>query len=354
MNKNFNEMPKLGNQQGLPEKSLDLNKLNKFFNITHIDQDMSFPLDEREDLKNKPVWITFSENGESIEGKFFESEQENSEIIIFEPGMPGSSVRLAEENHVKNIVESGYSVLVLRHRGLKISSDKLVNCPERLKKDNSSDILGKGNGKNTLEKIYNELSIVLNSLSPQVKKIDLIGHSTGSSCIAYSLPKIKDDVLKKINKFISGAGWLGEYNESTGSFDKAGRFDADKLEKYYEYCKQFVELDDAKNEVESQKKLFDYIRKNPLPQSIDFISLISNKDEYIDEKEPNEFRKIQGRGLNIVTEGERISNDFEYHDLSNVETKNIIRCLKMKIGKHPHDIIVDKESKSKEASILGK
>ncbi len=334
----MNEVPKIENQPQVPDNGVELTQIDKFFDVARIDRNMTFSLDESDDLKVKPIWVTFVDNGESIEGKFFESEKEDSEIIIFVPGMPGSSVKLAEDKHVKELVDNGYSVLVLRHRGLKISSEKLVNCEQRVNIDSS---LGVGKGDNSLEKIYSELAIVLNSMSSQVKKIHLVGHSTGSACIAYSLPKIKDDIRKKIDKFISAAGWLGEFDESTGYFDKGGRFDVSKLEGYFDYCKQFIELGDIKDEVESQKKLFDFIRNNPLPESIDFISLISDRDEYIDKNEPREFQNIQGRGLNIVTRGDRDSDDFEYHDLSNVETKNLIRCLRMKIGRHPHNIIVD-------------
>ncbi len=302
------------------------------------------------DIEGEIYWTKLIHDGKAIEGKLYfptdqATKQMDSKLIIFAPGMPGDSNQWIEARHLQHLLREGYTVFCLRHNGSKTdveNANKIVNCPERIERSNE---LGQTLGNEetqSLEDIYDEVSVPLNVLGEKFDNIFLIGHSTGVASITHSLARAPRTITDKIQQVIGIAGFIGDYDPETNAFDSEGKFDVASLTKYYEYCQQFINLAEADELVEQNKKLFKNIHSTELPKNIRPILVNSMHDEYIPASTAKNYQRLLGRGLVIIDQEKPENKIGEFHDVATLKPQTLLRLLQIKIGKNPHNIEVGK------------
>jgi hypothetical protein len=174
-------------------------------------------------------WTEFidPETGETVEGKIYLPKDGKIEkILLIEPGYRGDFV-LQESLYADDFVKGGRAMIVLRHNGLRVEGDDIVNylhCPDKRKA--SSDGKQKYLGRKDFDfsESNKEVLIALKSLGHslgQIKSIDIIGHSWGGNIALRSIVElqkqamqngsgaiISERVIKKLNNLVLIGAWL--------------------------------------------------------------------------------------------------------------------------------------------------
>lgn len=319
-----------------------------------IDPAMTFKLESEQGIISEKgdsaFWVKLQDSaGKMVEGKFFVSGAGQEKLLVFEPGMPGDSNKWMEAKFVPELIRQGYSIFCIRHSGTKVNaenSSNYLNCPERITKeeDDAAAVIGKTTGKTeyTIEDIDDEPRIAIEALQRNFKQIFLVGHSSGSEGIAFSLPKLPKEITDKVRSFVSLAGYIGRYDEENDLFDKKGIFNSEKMKAYYEYCNRFIAMGDPAKNVELKKDVLKSIHRLSLPENINFVFVNTPKDEYVTVESSEEFRGSAsgGRGLRIIDETQ---SEPEFHDLKNLRPRTLSRLLEIYHPKSKHLVTVKKE-----------
>lgn len=315
-----------------------IEKLKDIISTENIDMEMTFSLNNEKDALGKKIegdafWVKFKHEGKVAEGKVFVPEDgQHGKLVIFDPGMPGSGVVWMEEKFVAPLLKNGYTVTVLRHLGAKTQGERFkknIHSPERSEKSNNTI----GNGQYDIEGISHEVEVATNAMGEQFKDISLIGHSGGVLNIISSIKDIDQKIQAEINRIISLSGFV---DEDSLNID---------LEKFYEYCKKYLNMGEAHKNVQTVEKMFKeiYNRGNKvLPDNTMLIQVNSPKDEFFDLKGAEKFKELLTRGLNITDETQ---TESEFHDLKNLQPKTLLRLLEMHYPKSKHDVSVFQQTK---------
>jgi pimeloyl-ACP methyl ester carboxylesterase len=313
------------------------------FNIVpkeRLDLKMTFPLTNENDINGNPVeaqvyWLKLEEANKKVEGKIFIPKQEkNNALVVFGAGLPGDSTTWMEEKHVSAFVKEGYTVFTARHLGTKVEPKRAnvyIHCQERIAKGGN---LG-GDQIYGLQDFALEPATAINALGEKFSRIALIGHSAGALYHAYSLGKVRSEILAKVRNLISLSGFLGGPDERREQFGD--------LQEYYTFCRQYINMEDTDTTIKSLPQVFDTVWQNGVPDHIMVTQITSPKDEYITSAGAEKFQEFLGRGLNII---DQTQFEPEYHDLKNLRSKTLIRLLDP-THCHPktrHSVIVQRRS----------
>lgn len=326
-----------------------------------VDPKMTFELRNEQGVisgkGDSAFWVTLQNpDGKKVEGKFFASGEGSEKLLVFEPGMPGDGNTWMEERLVPELIRNGYSVFCVRHCGTKVNAEnsgKYVHCPERIAKEtgNAAAVIGKIDGKTeySLLDIDEETGTAIEALQKNFKELFLVGHSSGAEAIALSLSKLPKEVTDKVRSFVSLAGYIGHYDPEKDLFDTKGIFNSEKMKGYYEYCKKFIAMGDAGENVKLKKRVLQSIHESPLSENINSVFVNSPKDEYVTVESSEEFRDsaLGGRGLRIIDETQSEATKAaktEFHDLTNLQPKTLLRLLQIYHPKAKHTVTVRKET----------
>lgn len=301
-----------------------------------MERNLTFALPDEKDKDGNVIegacsWVAC--NG--VEAKFFVPEKnDNATLVLFEPGLPGDSVAWFEHNQVRTLIESGYSVFVMRHLGTRTdteNADALIHCPDRVAKGVALETKVIGEQKEyNLAEIAQEPALAVNAIGKYFDNIVQIGHSAGALHNAYAINHIQPELRDKIRNFISLLGYLGGREERTQNFSD--------LKGYYEYCREFIRMGDAEENTKLVQQIFDEVHKNGIPDNIMVTQVNSPQDEYIPISSAKKFQDFLGRGLSIV---DQTQFEADFHDLKNLQPETLLRLLKMHYPKSRHSVTVN-------------
>lgn len=122
----------------------------------------------------KVSWHRF----DGVEAQVFEPDAGSNAVILFCPGFPGMGGTVFEQRHAAALVEEGYAVYVIKHKGTKLSgavAPILVNNAARLmagRKINESHL---GGGAATVDEWMTEPLKALRVLNTAYDSIHVIG-----------------------------------------------------------------------------------------------------------------------------------------------------------------------------------
>jgi hypothetical protein len=194
-----------------------------------LDQDVDENNEQKEIKDKEAFWTEFidPETRETVEGKiYFPKDGKIEKILIIEPGYRGDFV-LQESMYADDFVKDGRAMLVLRHNGLRIEDDDVVNylhCPDKRKASSGGKQKYLGKKDFDFSESNKEVLIALKSLEHslgQIKSIDIIGHSWGGNIALRSIVElqkqalqngdsavISEKVIKKLNNLVLIGAWL--------------------------------------------------------------------------------------------------------------------------------------------------
>ena len=292
---------------------------------------LTFPLTEEtdetgDDIRGESYWIAITKDGKTqSEGKLFLPEQhsDQSNLILFTPGMPGGTFcRFTEKRFVNPLLKEGNSVLVLRHLGTWMntgSSKEFIACPERERRGKSlhQETIGEQKPYD-VHQLVGEVTEALRALGPSFANISLIGHSSGALGEALALQEIPEDIQRKIRHFISLAGLVGGTEHLRWWLRNRILFTI-----YLWYCQEIIHLKSPPLNIQKLEEMFRKLYKHTLPSHIMQISIHAPGDELIHPVAAERYQQYNKRGLHIIDHTE---TPF-YHQLPNLRAETLLRLL---------------------------
>lgn len=299
---------------------------------------------EFKEKEAKGKWIVISENEKNVEGKLYECEGENNnnELVVFLPGLPGDGVTWFENDHVPLLLEKGYSVFVGRHSGLvyKEQNADLINSGERI------DIAESENTEDA-EALWsdwmNEGDIILPHFSSKYKKIDIVSHSFGSLPALNALSKLgkensqeSNEISKKIDRLIILSGLTYDLKKD-GTLDTERNFNISVIRDFLVDMKNRnvynlgnIE-ENFQNCVDSYNELNSHI--TDVPDNISVIGIYPEEDRTLSIKAGLDLQNKLGRGVIIddKTFRQELHGETDAHDFPHLLPENMLRFLQMNV-----------------------
>jgi len=324
----------------------EANRLGEVFNDEKIEQSMTFQLSTQESGEGAlpevdAYWFSLQDGPE---GKvFLPKNGDPNKLAIFEPGLPGDSVDWFEGRHAPVLAKDGYTVISVRHRGLRTDTEKsrkYVNCEERITKGSElgRPTLG-GDGTYSLTEISEEPAHVLNALRHDrlPDEITLIGHSAGSLYHAYSLStnRVDPQVTERVKNIVS----LGGYVDMEARGPRFG-----DIKDYYKWCQSLLRMSEPEENIEKLKKIFEETSQGHIPDHVMVTLVQSPEDEYVSLEGADRFQEKLGRGLVIVDMTQSAKEGEEVHDYGNMRPETLLRLVRMHYPRSKHRVAVSSRS----------
>ena len=283
----------------------------------------------------------------TVEGKLYQPENDNHEIIIFGLGAPGDSVKLFEERFVSDLTGQNYSVFVMRHNGANVDSitdsgNQFINCLERQNKLSKRKILG-DKDVYSLEEWTKEPAVAMTAFK-KYKKVHYVSHSFGGLAFGISVKQIlkeHPELIEQINfgNWISISGEIGR--SLNGEIDKHRDFnykDPEMVDVYLLEFKDKYNIDEnwVKKTLEDSVTLRNQIYEDGkwFPEKIKAIHVNSNFDPFISPSSGREIQEVtNGLLVNDYSIGVSLDKEIvnqtilDYTDLSEVERKNLVEKI---------------------------
>lgn len=155
----------------------------------------------------KVSWHSF----DGAEAQAFEPEAGANKAVLFCPGFPGMGGTVFEQRHAAALVEEGFAVYVLKHKGTKLSgaaAPVIVNNAGRLAQGRKKNETHLGGGPATITDWLLEPLKALHALHTAYDAIHVIGNSFGALSSLWSLTE-EDAPVAKVRSLLLYAGAQG-------------------------------------------------------------------------------------------------------------------------------------------------
>lgn len=296
----------------------------------------------------KGTWnsIENSSNGGVIEVESFLTNQpESLGKIVFIPGMPGDSVGWMKERYLKDLLEAGYDMDLIRHCGLKVipENEKYVSNESRMAK---GGVIGKEKAR--MKDWFDEIAILIKTLEESGDKdITVVSHSLGGLAVAVALLDGERFEKSKIKKWLnlSGATATVEEIENTEFMKNLRGYIQQFVLPKYDFD---VNFDPATDILERSRELSDLLKSDKNLGDTRLVSVYPEKDNLINISAGENVHSSLEAGLLINDEsvkeeeyGEILAKDpFAIHDFPHFKSSTFLRLLEMKVSKTPHRVTV--------------
>lgn len=275
----------------------------------------------------KVSWHRF----DGAEAQVFEPDAGSNRVILFCPGFPGMGGTVFEQRHAAALVEEGYAVYVLKHKGTKLSgafAPVLVNNGARLMSGRKILETHIGGGPATIMDWMTEPLKALQVLHTAYESIHVIGNSFGALSALWSLTE-QGAPVSKIKSLLLYAGaqgidngeygimriWKPEYLMVTRITDKVTLNDP---------------FDVVKTLGDAYRVLPQRVNDN-LPAQIDLKYLVVERDELLNLADTKAFQAaINGRGTIVVDTVDHAWPDAGLlaHDTPNYTTEDLLTLIR--------------------------
>lgn len=276
-------------------------------------------------------WKTFQSGNRLVEAQVFAPESGSGDAILFCPGFPGVGAALFEQRHAAELVENGYSVIVLRHSGTRLDGPHaplMVNNAARLAQGRKNGDTHLGGGPSSVEAWLEEPLTALESIAGQYKNIHVIGNSFGALSAMWSLTA-PGAPLQNIRHLLLQAGAQGV---DRGAADDVMRIWKPEFVNMPRITDK-VTLDTPEKTVAAVKNCYQNLpaRMQGLPASIKLTFLVVARDELLRRSDSEEFQAaIGGRGTIVMDDIDQPHPDHNLmaHDMPDYPTENFLTLIR--------------------------
>jgi pimeloyl-ACP methyl ester carboxylesterase len=267
----------------------------------------------------------------STEVQVFELEKPFQKVILFCSGLPGMGATVFEQRHAGALCDSGYGLLVIKHKGAKLTgafAPAFVNNASRLFEGRAKQETHLGGGAATIDEWLDEPIHVLDVIADKFEEIHMIGNSFGAISALYALTR-ENTKLSSIKTVLLMAGAQGTWVDGN-PLSIARIWNASYLE--LPHITQKVDILDPNG---ACKRLRDVYLELPykvkaLPEHMKLIYLVVEKDEILRLSDTQSFQNaIGGRG-EIVLETQSHAwpeAGLIAHDMPNYKTEDLIQLI---------------------------
>lgn len=275
----------------------------------------------------KVSWHRF----DGAEAQVFEPAKGSNAVILFCPGFPGMGGTVFEQRHAAALVEEGYAVYVLKHKGTKLSSASgpvMVNNAARLAQGRKVNEQHIGGGPATIMEWMTEPLKALHVLDTAYDKIHVIGNSFGALSSLWSLTEPDAPVSKVVSLLLyAGAQGMDDGDYGIMRIWKPEYLMAPRIT-------DKVSLNDPFDVV---KTIGDVYRVLPrrvaerLPAQVDLKYLVVERDELLNLADTKAFQAaIGGRGEIVMDTVDHAWPDAGLlaHDTPNYTTEDLLGLIK--------------------------
>lgn len=295
----------------------------------------------------KGEWLHLSSSdGNFVEGAYYQADNNNGEVVIFHPGLPGDTVARFEENFVGPLLQEGYNVFVARHNGLKKQENNEELFHNKKKSEGEDGIPGQ-----PLD-WFTEPEVSIKYFSQQNKKITLLTHSFSGITAANSFIKMTEenpamDWAQKVNKWILASASIWDLGKDNFLDPERNLTKEDMLE----YCKHFASrysMDTISGPEILLQKILETLEsiglkiRDSLPEDTEVIGIYPQNDKLVSPQIGINFLNKLKRGIILRDNHAPPDEDIDLHDFNHAEADNLLRILKMKTSKFKHIFDINK------------
>lgn len=275
----------------------------------------------------KVDWAIF----DGVETQVFQPDGGSSSAILFCPGCPGMGGTVFEQRHAAALVDEGYCVYVIKHKGTKLSgaiAPVMVNNASRLMQGRKKGETHLGGGTATMDEWLNEPLALLNALDPLFKDIHVIGNSFGALSALWSMTE-QLAVIDKVKSILLYAGAQGVDDESEDSIMRIWQPEFLMVPRLTDK----VTLNDAFAVVETLKHAYSVLpqRTAALPNNIPITYLVVERDEILRLADTEKFNvAIGGRGRIVLDTVDHGWPEYGLlaHDTPNYTTEDLLQLIR--------------------------
>lgn len=268
---------------------------------------------------------------DGVEVQVFKPVMPSREAILFCPGFPGAGAALFENAQAQNIVNAGYSLYVIHHKGTRTDAPQMsefsINNADRLAQAMEKGEKHLGGGAATMDELLIEPLPVLKRLCNAFKAVHVIGNSFGALSALWSLTE-KYAPRDKIGALILLAGAQGI---DDGSEDCIMRI----------WKKEFIEkpvvamqldmpnTDAAIASIQRTYKELPGRVMEGLSEHIRLTYITIKADELLKVSDTMAFRAaIGGRGDMVIDAEEKGNDTFGAHYTPNLKTEDLLQLVR--------------------------
>lgn len=373
------------NKQQFGQEELEGNNPEKYiYDKFGFEAGLAFKIEGEVDENGEQIdadiyWVRFPRpdvtDGLSVEGKIYAPKSSNGNLIIFAPGSPGGDSGSFERKHANALVKAGNTFITLRHNGQGIGAEKsqiVFNAPQRIEQMEASgeSYLGqntesdKVHGYTWLDQAGEPIAPII-ACQDKFDRIRLIGHSFGATSMFYSLgelTKTNPEIIEKVDKVISLAGYLGKDEITQDNFWHGLKVDFDTLvdAELADAIEDKVNLVTDRNEFANSLKLFaKQMEKLNLPEEIGQILVTSPYDaviampviKYSREEDGKEFVQAYdypGHVKKSLIIEDSTQPEKKTHKMLGIKPETLLRLLEMQLSSHSSHFVKVKEKTTKE------
>ncbi len=262
----------------------------------------------------------------------FEPEKGTNAAILFCPGFPGMGGTVFEQRHAAALVEEGYAVYVIKHKGTKLSgalAPVLVNNGARLMAGRKAGETHLGGGPATISEWMEEPLEALNVIHAAYESIHVIGNSFGALSALWSMT-YEGAPIEKVKSILLYAGaqgiWDDADEESMARVWQPGFLMLPRIT-------EKVSLNDPFDIVQTLKETYHALpeRVKALPERISLTYMVVEGDEILRLSDTEKFRSaIGGRGkivMDTVDVG-YIEHGLLAHDTPDYRTEDLLELIR--------------------------
>jgi pimeloyl-ACP methyl ester carboxylesterase len=269
-----------------------------------------------------------------VEAQVFQPENGPSvQAILFCPGFPGMGALLFEQRHAAALVQCGYDVIVIHHKGIRLDSPTapaMVNNAARLMQGRQCGETHLGGGPAMIDEWLCEPMAALQDIDGRYESIHVIGNSFGALACLWSLtePEAPGSNVKSII-LLAGCQGLAEGGDADivdrvwkPEFIAASRI-TDK-----------VALNDPKAINATLRHVYEILPDRvaeKLRPDIALTYVVVEKDEFLTLADTKNFKAaIGGRGELVIDMVSRAWLDYGLiaHDTPDYKTEDFLMLIR--------------------------
>lgn len=304
---------------------------------------------EFEEFGLKGEWLKLSsEDGKSVEGALYKTENGNGEVVVFHPGLPGGGIVRFEEVFVGDLLKAGYDVFAARHNGLKSQEDnnQLLHNQQKANQDTGTS----GDAFSW----FNEPEVTMSYFAQENQPVTLITHSFSGIMAANSFVEMAsrgDDSnpARNVKKWIMPSASIWELRED-GMLDPDRGLDVNAMGRYCDYFATKYEIpgeDGSAALLEKIKAILNRINSEigtSLPETVEVIGIYPTSDKLLSPKIGEAFIDKLPRGALIRDNYVPSRENEDPHDFEHSEATDLLRIMDMKTSMTKHVVEVNKQA----------
>lgn len=242
-----------------------------------------------------------------VETQVFAPDAPAREAILFCPGFPGLGGAMFEQRHAAALVDAGYDVHVIHHKGTRTNtalSPFSINNGARLQSAWEKQEAHLGGGAARVEELLSEPLIALDAIADQYDSVHVIGNSFGALTALWSLTE-KGAAVENVKTLILLAGAQGVDNGTDTCVMRIWKPEFMALPRIADQ----IEVKDTPGAIAALQKLYNDLPGRVvkgLPARIALTYIVMEHDEILRPSDTDAFRAaIGGRGDIILDKNER-------------------------------------------------